>query len=94
MGLAKRYPQRATFIKCVNLISTGRLRHAKVIQDWTQLGSKITETKIALNAAEKEVFDILRLEVCHHVAVGLDRDSFLFLGDRVLRCASQECAHH
>lgn len=34
-------------------------------QHWTQLGNKVTEATIALNVVEKEVFDMLRLEVSH-----------------------------
>jgi len=35
----------------------------RFLQDWSELGTQIAETSIALNLAEKEVLEVLRREV-------------------------------
>jgi DNA mismatch repair ATPase MutS len=47
-----------------------------VSQQWSQLGSQIAETSLALVEAEKEAFEVLRAEVC--VGIPCNRSEFIY----------------
>jgi hypothetical protein len=42
-----------------------------MFQEWAKLGSEIVDTNVALLAAERDAFELLRSEVCQFMLISI-----------------------